>query len=708
MGFIFLIKRLFLFSFLAWLHLTVSAADSINTYKGDVVQIHSYKVLVDETDSLKIEDVVNRRFETTTNLSEALSRGTVWIRLYLHNLSGSDSLFLELRNPLLEEVGFFEYMNNQISNVQITGTRYPFYQRSYELPNFLYRLHLAQGQTSTVFIRVESVSQGHLPIYIGSEKLIIDKSFNNFLFIGLYCGVIFIMIFYNLFLYFSIKDVSYLYYIFYIFSVGLTQLILNGYTFMYLWPGNSQFAIDSVNFSGILSGVATLLFTRNFLNTRQLTPKFHKILGGLILLDIIAVFITIFFSRHFALNLINAVALVGSLFTIYCAFVVSQKNFRPAKFFLIAFSVFLIAVIIHVLRTRDIIPYTTVTAKVLEIGSMLQVLLLAFALADRINIYRKEALTASKEKERMVKEQNIILERQVHERTQELEESNNNLSNTLSQLKNTQSKLVESEKMASLGQLTAGIAHEINNPINFVTSNVKPLELDINDIQNLIKKYEEIDLSKNVEEQLSAINSYRKQIDLDYINEEIRTLLMGIRDGAHRTAEIVSNLKNFARIDEANVKFANLNEGLQSTLMLVKNSFPKDFILNKELDNIPDVECTPGKINQVFMNIITNGLQSISERQAVNPGPGILTIKSMEENGNVKISIKDNGIGIKDDVHEKIFEPFYTTKPVGQGTGLGMSIVKGIIDSHKGTIEVISNFGEGAEFIITLPVNYLA
>ncbi|ULT46200.1 HAMP domain-containing histidine kinase [Niabella defluvii] len=262
--------------------------------------------------------------------------------------------------------------------------------------------------------------------------------------------------------------------------------------------------------------------------------------------------------------------------------------------------------------------------------------------------------------------------------------------------------------MVSLGQLTAGIAHEINNPINFVTSNIKPLELDVSDLLSVIKKYEEIDTSKDVEEQFKSIEAYKRQIDLDYINEEIKTLLTGIKDGAHRTAEIVSNLKNFARIDEANIKYANLNDGLQSTLMLVKNSFPTDFILNKEFGNIPEIECTPGKINQVFMNIITNGLQSIVERQSYSPGTGILTIQTTSEDGHVKVSIKDNGTGIKDSVREKIFEPFYTTKPVGQGTGLGMSIVKGIIDSHNGTIEVVSNFGDGAEFIITLPIKYLA
>ncbi len=396
-----------------------------------------------------------------------------------------------------------------------------------------------------------------------------------------------------------------------------------------------------------------------------------------------------------------------------CSFL-AIKKIHGAKTLLIAWSIFLCSVIVFVLRNVGILPYNYLTFYALQIGSAAEAVLLSLALADRINTYRrnqelarKEALRVSLENERLVKDQNIILERQVHERTQELEDANENLNNTLSQLKSAQSQLVESEKMVSLGQLTAGIAHEINNPINFVTSNIKPLELDVSDLLSVIKKYEEIDTSKDVEEQFKSIEAYKRQIDLDYINEEIKTLLTGIKDGAHRTAEIVSNLKNFARIDEANIKYANLNDGLQSTLMLVKNSFPTDFILNKEF-GIPEIECTPGKINQVFMNIITNGLQSIVERQSYSPGTGILTIQTTSEDGHVKVSIKDNGTGIKDSVREKIFEPFYTTKPVGQGTGLGMSIVKGIIDSHNGTIEVVSNFGDGAEFIITLPIKYLA
>lgn len=357
------------------------------------------------------------------------------------------------------------------------------------------------------------------------------------------------------------------------------------------------------------------------------------------------------------------------------------------------------------------LPYNIYTSNILEIGSAIQITLLSFALADKINIYRKEqavarieALKIAKENERLIQNQNIFLEREVKNRTVALEQSNDELKKTLTKLKDTQIKLIDSEKMASLGQLTAGIAHEINNPINFVSANIKPLELDFNDLTEIIRRYEQIDWSKDVTKQIEEIENYKKQIDLAYINEEIRNLLNGIRDGANRTADIVSNLKNFARIDQSLLKTVNLNQGIESTLVLIRNTFPKDLIINKELGEIPLVECAPGKINQVFMNLINNGVQAVKSKYYSKTEQKALTIRTWQENEVVKISIKDNGIGMTDEVKSKIFEPFFTTKDVGEGTGLGMSIVKSIIDAHEGYISIQSAQGTGTDFIVTLPI----
>ncbi|HET7819478.1 MAG TPA: ATP-binding protein, partial [Bacteroidia bacterium] len=335
-------------------------------------------------------------------------------------------------------------------------------------------------------------------------------------------------------------------------------------------------------------------------------------------------------------------------------------------------------------------------------GTTLEVLLFSFALADRINILKKEkedsqraALEALKENEKIVREQNIVLETKVKERTVELETSNKNL-------KDAQSQLVNAEKMASLGQLTAGIAHEINNPINFVVSNVKPLKRDVEDILLLLTKYGEIQDDKNLSEKLKNIKELKEQLDADYLIEEINQLLKGIDEGASRTSEIVRGLKNFSRLDEDDLKLADIHEGIDSTLAVLNNNIVKAGVtIVKEYNKFPPIECYPGKLNQVFMNILNNAIQVLVSSKADH---GEIRIKTALIEKTVRISIKDNGPGMTEEVKHKIFEPFFTTKNVGEGTGLGLSIAYGIIEKHKGEIHVESAPGNGAEFIITLPV----
>jgi signal transduction histidine kinase len=393
------------------------------------------------------------------------------------------------------------------------------------------------------------------------------------------------------------------------------------------------------------------------------------------------------------------------------AVLVYGKGYRPAKFFLIAWSMFLFGLCIFVLKDYNILPYNTITYNMMPFGSALEVILLSFALADKINIFKKEkedsqaeALRISLENEQLILQQNIELEKKVNERTLELQESYQTLEVTLSDLKEAQSQLVDSEKMAGLGQLTAGIAHEINNPINFVTSNIKPLELDILDMDSVIMMYEKLDFNEDLNPQLAKIDSFKKQIDIDFVRDEIKSLLSGISEGAKRTAEIIKSLKNFSRLDENDTKPVDLNEGLASTLVLVKNTFPDHLEVIKDFGDIPKVECLPGKINQVFMNLISNAIHAIKMKGAKDE-PGILTIRSWQDGNQVKISIKDTGTGMPEEVRQKIFEPFFTTKDVGEGTGLGLSIVFRIIENHHGNIDVVTKVNQGTEFIITLPIN---
>jgi two-component system NtrC family sensor kinase len=432
-----------------------------------------------------------------------------------------------------------------------------------------------------------------------------------------------------------------------------------------------------------------------------------------VVLDLIGIVALFSGFEAIAYNWVNFVALGGSIIAIVAAVKLARSGYKPANFFLIAWSVFLISVIVFALKDLEILPYNPFLRRSMLFGSSFEIVLLSVALADRINQLRREkeqsqakALEMAKENEKIIKEQNVELERRVDSRTMELQESNEELQVALDNLKETQSQLVDSEKMASLGQLTAGIAHEINNPINFIASNIKPLKLDLSEIYDIVASFQALDEDSSSDDLLEA-KAKLEEYDYEFLKTEIEGLVGGISDGAVRTSEIVLGLRNFSRLDEDVVKKASPNEGLENTLVLLRNN-TKDLIDLDEVydENVGEIDCFPGKLNQTFMNILNNAIYAVNAKvyaEGEKPTIGIKTEKLKD--GWVVIKLSDNGIGMDENTKKKLFEPFFTTKDVGEGTGLGMSIVFKIIERHGGKLIVNSQLGVGTEFIMTLPVN---
>ena len=250
--------------------------------------------------------------------------------------------------------------------------------------------------------------------------------------------------------------------------------------------------------------------------------------------------------------------------------------------------------------------------------------------------------------------------------------------------------------MASVGLLTAGIAHELNNPINFVSGNVNPLRRDLDEVFSIIKKYDAIIETSKLEEEFSDVDAMKAKLDYSLLIKEIFSLLEGIEDGAKRSGQIVKGLRSFSRLDEENCQLYNIHEGIDSSLILLHNKIKDRIKVRKEYGDFKELECFPCKLNQVILNILTNSIQAIEDK-------GEILIQTISTGIGIKIIIKDNGKGMTPEVKKHIFEPFYTTKDVGKGTGLGLSISYGIIEQHKGNIDVISEPGKGTEFIISLP-----
>lgn len=268
-------------------------------------------------------------------------------------------------------------------------------------------------------------------------------------------------------------------------------------------------------------------------------------------------------------------------------------------------------------------------------------------------------------------------------------------------LASAQGQLIQAEKMASLGVLTAGIAHEINNPVNFVSAGINSLEDNLKDVKKVLDAYEKVDLS-NAKEKLPEIAQIKSQLQYDRLLQFVDRSAINIRKGAERTSEIISSLRSFSRVDADEILLTDIHESLDNTLLLLKNQYKDHIAIVKHYDEIPKIECFSGKINQVFVNVLANAIQAIKKQGTIT----IATKKlKMADKDFVEITIKDTGEGIDDEMKKRIFEPFFTTKNVGEGTGLGLSISHGIIEKHSGTIEVKSEKGKYTTFSIKLPVN---
>lgn len=272
------------------------------------------------------------------------------------------------------------------------------------------------------------------------------------------------------------------------------------------------------------------------------------------------------------------------------------------------------------------------------------------------------------------------------------------MTHAFEELKQAQTKLVESEKMASLGVLTAGVAHEINNPVNFISAGIESLTENYEEFKELVHAFLEYNGQQPDPEKWKRIELLQQKLSPLDMMEEMDELLASVKNGANRTAEIVKGLRNFTRLDEHDRKLFNVEEGLDSTLVILNNHLKNRVDVIKYYGKVPDLVGLPGQLNQVFMNLIYNAADAIPEK-------GKIEIKTWVEDESIKISITDNGKGMSEEVRSRIFEPFYTTKDVGKGTGLGLSISFGIIEKHNGQIEVVSKEGFGTTFTITLPLN---
>ncbi len=289
-------------------------------------------------------------------------------------------------------------------------------------------------------------------------------------------------------------------------------------------------------------------------------------------------------------------------------------------------------------------------------------------------------------------EQASLIE-ELSQKNDDLVQKNLNLDTKNLELRHMQSQLIHHEKMASLGRLVAGIAHELNNPINFVYGNLPYLKEYVNDLKRLVESLDQLDKSKEIER-------LKEEVKYDFLITDLDNIIADLNEGADRIRHIIRNLRSFSRLDEAELKEASIPECIESTLKLLSQYYGRDKVeLSRDYADVPPILCYPGQLNQVLMNLLTNAAQALEGL----PEPRVVVKVEVKED-ELLITVSDNGPGIKDEIQSKIFDPFYTTKPVGQGTGLGLSICHSIMERHGGRIELKSELGKGTSFRAILPI----
>lgn len=638
-------------------------------------------------------------------------KNSIWIRLIIQNNSSTPAFVLYMDNPTLDEVElFWKPSGADTFSRQLLNKKQPLSVRKHKGSDYVFRLDQENTEPVVYYARIKGEQPVILPISVNLPNAQLAEMLKKSWFNGIYFGLVLIMVTYNFFIYASVKDSSYLYYVMFICFAGLTQLMLKGVAFQYIWPDTPFMEQYGMVLFASLSGSAGLLFTRQFLNLKKDFPILNRIIIFALVPFAISIAL-IPFSRQLSFLFMRNATSLGALIALLTSVYVFRKSRKASVvYFVVAWCILIAGSMIYLLYNFGILKYSTFTNYSVQLSSAIEMTLLSLALASRINILEREkensrrtALRLARENTRIVKEQNIHLEEQVTKRTEELVLKNDMLNETYEDLKQAQSKLVIAEKMSSLGQLTAGIAHEINNPINFVASNVNPLRRDFKALLDALDRIETIGLKEDAttDSKKKEIEQYKSDEDLDYLKTEISFLLNGIQDGASRTAEIVKGLRVFSRVDEAELKAANINDGIRSTLVIVNNLI-NGIKVSVDLGECPEILCYPGKLNQVFLNIITNAIGAIRERHGQAEG-GHLEVRTYPESDDtICIMIKDNGTGMDETTLSKVYEPFFTTKKVGEGMGLGMSIVFSIIKEHNANILVDSVVNEGTTFTIKL------
>jgi two-component system, NtrC family, sensor kinase len=708
-----LMRHYFLCAFaLLSFSLTVQAQDTL-VYTADQtlmdVGLYTY-VYKDPTNALTFEQIKNlpdAAFQKSTSspMRFGNTTATIWLRFAVKNQTESP-LYLAFQNHALRFVDAFIYDESGKLTTIERGFERPSNDDAFSRANIVINIGTAP---KFLYIKTECRFSFLMPLVLSRSEPLNYSYYQLDVKNGLCMGILLAMALYNLFIFFSVKDRLYLYYCFYVLTSLWATAHLNG-TGTLIWR-DSPFIARFVGIPFVL--LSAWLFTVHFLNLAKNMPRTYTAIKILCILIACIIPVDILDIQVIRAPAQQTLIPISSFSMLIVGILSHFQGNKSAKYYVIAWVFFLGGAIITSLSYANRIPYNYFTANAVLFGACIESILLAFALANRINVYRAESAEAQalavqrlQENESLIREQNKSLEEKVHERTTELEAS-------LATLKATQTQLIQSEKLASLGELTAGIAHEIQNPLNFV-NNFSELSVD------LVKDLKEEMGKSPLTLEGGIIISLKDKGYIDELFTDLSQNQEKINHHGKRASSIVKGMLEHSRTSTGIKERIDINALADESLRLSYHglrakdrSFNADFRTDFQ-DALPKIEAIPQDLGRVLLNLINNAFYAVNQRKQLSESlqlsesytPSVI-VSTQQLDNQLIIKIKDNGTGMSESVKAKIFNPFFTTKPSGQGTGLGLSLAYDIVTKgHGGTLEVESTEGVGTEFIIRLPASF--
>jgi signal transduction histidine kinase len=607
------------------------------------------------------------------------SHDTYWFRFELVNQSArSNEWYLESQYAVLDYIdAWLVYPDNRIVPWH-SGDMLPFSQRSIPHRNPIFPLHLAKGERVTVYLRAKTAGSVQVRMVLWHPQALLERDRKDQMIFGLFYGILLSMFLYNLMIYLAIRDISYFHYLHYLFNYALVQLTINGLAFEYLWPQFPAWGNIALPFFVYLSLVGMLEFSRSFMDMKATQPGMNRIMRGLSLFFLALVPCAFFVPYAWQVYVCVASAVAIPLLIFYISAIALRLKVRQAKYFLLAWSALLIGVMLFALASINVLPTIFITEYGLQIGSALEVVLLSAALVNRMQSLKEE-------NQRIQREATETLEQRVKVRTQKLEEANQELEQAFTSLRNMQQDLIRSEKMAALGSLVGGIAHELNTPIgNSITMGSSLL----------------------AETNLMLAEVQTGQVRLQTAKNHLEDIGMGIEvlmRNLERAAELVSSFKQVA-VDRATdqVRRFDVKHALEEIVLtlwpLIRGT---PYRLELDLADDIEIESYPGPLGQIITNFVNNAILHGFDGR----GQGCMYLSTRCIGADkVEITFSDDGKGMAAAHLKRIFEPFFTTRLGQGGSGLGMHIVYNLVMGRlQGQIDVKSEPDHGTTLTLLLP-----